>query len=243
MERPNPTVPRWFLAIFAWNVLLLAPTSAQDHPLRPPGITSPSPLRAWEWQKSIGVSLSTLPKEIVEEELNQSPALDLRSRLGLPWGFSADARLLVQVLTNHIAFGGSWSHAFGSFAFSVGDDAAWWFGFLTIEGFDNSANGWLNYPHLTIGYDFGKFRVALRAEALLVLSYRSYAGENLLASDKNGFGGFAGSFSIEQPFWKETHVTLSFKASYLRYFYQSWFTFETFNRYLFIPELSLGFIL
>jgi len=203
----------------------------------------PAPLQTWEWRRSIGLSLSTLPKEIVEEELNQSPALDLRSRLGLPFGFSADARLLVQVLTNHIAVGGSWSHAFGRFAFSLGDDAAFWFGFLTIEGFNNSANGWLNYPYATFGYDFGRFRVTLRGEMLLVLSYRAYAGENLLASDRNGFGGFAGSVIIEQPFWKKTHVTLGFKASYLKYFYQSWFTFETFNRYLFIPELSVGFIL
>jgi hypothetical protein len=229
--------------LVAGTALMPQGAPGQDISSRPPGITSPAPLHLWDWEKSIGLSLSTLPKEIVEEELNQSPALDLRSRLGLPWGFSADVRLQVQVLTNHIAIGGSWSHAFGPFAFSVGDDAAWWFGFLTIEGFDNSANGWLNYPHVTIGYDFGRFRLAMRADVLLVLSYRSYAGENILSSDKNGFGGFSGSISIEQPFWKDNHLTLGFKASYLRYFYQSWFTFETFNRYLFIPELSVGFIL
>lgn len=224
-------------------VLMAPPAPAQEPPVRPPGIVSPAPMQLWEWQNSLGLSLSTLPKEIVEEELNQSPALDVRSRLGLPWGISADARFLIQVLTNHIAIGGSWSHAFGRFAFSLGDDAAFWFGFLTIDGFDNSANGWLNYPHITVGYDFGPLRLMLRADMLLVLSYRAYAGDNLLASDKNGFGGYSGSITIEQPFWKDTHVTLGFKASYLRYFYQSWFTFETFNRYLFIPELSVGFIL
>jgi hypothetical protein len=234
---------RAITALACWCALVTPLSMAQNAPVRPPGLESPAPLGLWEWQKSIGLSLSTLPKEIVEEELNQSPALDLRSRLGLPWGFSADARLLIQVLTNHIAVGGRWSHAFGRFAFSIGDDAAFWFGFLTIEGFNNSANGWLNYPHITIGYDFGRLRLMLRADMLLVLSYRSYAGDNLLASDKNGFGGYSGSIIIEQPFWKNTHVTLGFKASYLRYFYQSWFTFETFNRYLFIPELSVGFIL
>jgi hypothetical protein len=243
-------MPRFFtssallsIVLAAWCALTTPEANGQEASDRPPGIASPAPLRLWEWRKSIGLSLSTLPKEIVEEELNQSPALDLRSRLGLPWGFSVDARILVQVLTNHIEIGGSWSHAFGRFAFSIGDDAAWWFGFLTIDGFNNTANGWLNYPHVTLGYDFGRFRLAVRADMLLVLSYRSYAGENILSSDKNGFGGFSGSISIEQPFWKETHVTLGFKASYLRYFYQSWFTYETFNRYLFIPELSVGFIL
>ena len=225
-------------------LLIAAPVCAQvDATASPPHIYYPAPLSLWEWQRSAGLTLSTLPKEIVEEELNQSPALDLNSRLGLPWGFSTDVRLMVQVLTNHIAVGSKWSHAFGRFAFSIGDDVAWWFGFLTIEGFNNSANGWLNYPNLTLGYDFGRFRISVRAELLLVLSYVSYAGDNLVASDKNGFGGFSTSVTIEQPFWKNTHVTLGFKASYLRYFYQSWFTYETFKRYLFIPELSVGFIL
>jgi hypothetical protein len=235
--------PRATLALILCCALPGPLSRAQDAPVRPSGLAFPAPLGLWEWQKSVGLSLSTLPKEIVEEELNQSPALDVRSRFGLPWGFSADTRFLIQVLTNHIAVGGSWSHAFGRFAFAIGDDAAFWFGFLTIDGFNNSANGWLNYPHISVGYDFGPLRLTIRADMLLVLSYRSYAGDNLLASDKNGFGGYSGSVVIEQPFWKNTHVTLGFKASYLRYFYQSWFTFETFNRYLFIPELSVGFIL
>lgn len=238
--RHAPRIP--LVLLLSW-LIVPSPGLAQEAPERPAGLLYPAPLRTWEWQRSVGLSLTTLPKEIVEEELNQSPALDLRSRLGLPFGFSADARLLVQVLTNHIAIGGCWSHAFGPFAFSLGDDAAFWFGFLTIEGFNNSANGWLNYPYASVGYDFGPFRLTVRGEMLLVLSYRTYAGDNLLASDKNGFGGFAGSVILEQPFWKDTHVTLGFKASYLKYFYQSWFTFETFNRYLFIPELSVGFIL
>lgn len=217
--------------------------TAQELPSRPPAIAYPSPRPLWQWDRSIGISLSTMPRAIVEEELNQSPALDLRSRLGLPWGFSAEARILAQVLTNHIEVGGSWSFSLGRFAIALGDNAAFWFGFLTIDGFDNSANGWLNYPHVSIGYDLGRFRCTLRADMLLVLSFRSYAGEYLLASDKNGFGGYSASLTIEQPFWKETHVLIGFKASYLKYFYQSWFTYETFNRSLFIPELSFGFLL
>ncbi len=216
---------------------------AQESPQHTPAVAYPGPLNLWQWERSVGISLSTLPRVIVEEELNQSPALDARSRLGLPWGFSAEVRILAQVLTNHVECGGSWSFSLGRFAFSIGDNAAFWFGFLTIDGFDNSANGWLNYPHVSIGYDLGRFRCTLRADMLLVLSFRSYAGDYLLASDKNGFGGYSASLTIEQPFWKNTHVLIGFKASYLKYFYQSWFTFETFNRYLFIPELSFGFLL
>lgn len=233
------------LGAFGAAILLRAvPTaSAQEITPNAPGVAFPAPRLPWQWERSIGLSLSTMPRVIVEEEFNQSPALDVRSRLGLPWGFSAEARILAQVLTNHIEFGGSWSFSLGRFAFSLGDNAAFWFGFLTIDGFDNSANGWLNYPHVSVGYDLGRLRCTFRADLLLVLSFRSYAGDYLLASDKNGFGGYSASLTIEQPFWKNTHVLIGFKASYLKYFYQSWFTFETFNRFLFIPELSFGFLL
>ncbi len=222
---------------------LVAQPSPQDTSSSTPRLFYPAPLSPWQWQGSVGLTVATLPKDIVEEELNQSPAIDLHSRLGFPLGLSLDGRLVVQVLTNHISIGAKWSYRFGRFALSVGDDIAWWFGFLTIEGFDNSGNGWLNYPNLSIGYDFGAFRIALKAEALLVLSYTSYAGENLISSDRNSYGGASVAFVIEQPFWKSTHVTLGLKASSLRFFYQSWFTYETFNRFLFIPQLFVGVML
>jgi len=209
----------------------------------PPRVNYPSPLSFGEWQGSVGLALTTLPNEIVEEEMNQSPAIDFISRLGMPCGFSVDGHAQVQVLTNHLSLGARWSHAFGRFAFSIGDDIAWWFGFLTIEGFNNSADGWLNYPSLSLGYDFGHFRLAVRAEAVLVMSYSSFAGDNKISTDKNSFSGVTLGFAVEQPFWKNTHVTLGFKASYLRFFYQSWFVYETFRRYLFIPEISVGFML
>jgi hypothetical protein len=226
-------------------ILFLSPLllSYAGDELSRPRVYYPRPLELWEWQKSVGLVVTTLPQEIVEEEINQSPAIDFHSRVGLPWGFSADGRIVTQVLTTQLSVGPKWSHDIGRFAFSVGYDVAWWFGFMTIEGFDNKANGWLNYPNLTVGWDFDDFYLSARAEALIVLSFLSYAGENRMNIDRNALGGLSLQFTIEQPFWKSTHVTLGFKASYLRFFYQSWFTFETFNRFFFIPELSIGFLL
>jgi len=231
------------LLLLGWHVFLPICTGQGEIPYNPPGVHYPSPLTFGEWHGSIGLSLSPLPKEIVEEEMNQSPAADFQSRLGMPWGFSIDGRALVQVLQNHFSLGARWSHFFGRFAVAIGDDIAWWFGFLTLEGFDNSADGWLNYPYVSIGYDFGTFRLSARAEMALVMAYRSYAGDNRISTDRNSFNGLSFSLVIEQPFWKNTHMALGVKMSYLRFYYQSWFAFETFKRYLFIPEISVGFIL
>lgn len=230
-------------AVLLWLVFARTCSGQENMPAIPPAVHYPVPLAFGEWRVSIGVSLSTLPNDIVEEEMNQSPAADLHSRFGLPWGFSINGSALVQVLQNHFTVGTQWSHSFGRFAFAIGDDIGWWFGFLTVEGFDNQADGWLNYPSVSIGYDFGKFRVTGRAEASLVMSYRSFAGDNKVSTDKNSFNGLSFGLVIEQPFWKNAHVALGLKMSYLRFFYQSWFVFETFRRYLFIPEISVGFIL
>jgi hypothetical protein len=231
------------LLLLGLHVFLSVCTGQDETTSRPPGVYYPSRLPYGEWRGSIGLSLSTLPQEIVEEEMNQSPAADFQSRLGMPWGFSIEGRALVQVLQNHVSLGARWSHSLGRFAFGIGDDIAWWFGFLAVEGFDDKADGWLNYPYITIGYDFGSFQLAGRAEAVLVMSYRSFAGENKISTEKNSFSGFSFSLAIEQPFWKNTHLALGLKLSYLRFYYQSWFVFETFKRYLFIPEISVGFIL
>jgi hypothetical protein len=242
LRGPMTARTRATLAILACG-LFFARGYPQESDSTTPHLYYPAPLQLWQWESSLGLTVATLPQDIVEEEINQSPALDIHSRLGFPLGFSLDGRLVTQVLTNHATLGAKWSHAFGRFAFSIGDDIAWWFGFLAVEGFDNNANGWLNYPNLSIGYDAGQFRLALKAEALLVLSFTSYAGENVISSNRNTFGGFSLAFVVEQPFWKSTHVTLGLKTSFLRFFYQSWFTYETFNRYLFIPELFMGFLL
>ena len=120
---------------------------------------------------------------------------------------------------------------------------AWWFGSLEVGGFDSKARGWENTPNVALGYALDAVLLSVKAEAILTTSYSSFNGENEVSSNQNLFSGVAFAFYIEQPAWKNTHLTLGFRAAYTKFHWMTWALFSTFDRYLFYPEFTMGFIL
>lgn len=225
-------------------LLIMSDASAQETLARRPFIFYPSTPAEKEWQVSVGLTLTTLPRDITEEVAVRAPAFDLHALYGLPSNFSLDGRVFSQVVQNHFSVGPRWAHPMGRFSFSLGYDVAWWFGFLTtIDGFDTKASGWLNYPSITLGYDLEDVYLLAKMEAILNMYYRSYVGESELSTDQNTFSGMAFTLALEQPFWKNTHLTLGMRGSYTKFHWQTWSLFSTFDRYLFYPEIIIGFIL
>ena len=229
---------RVLLGIFA-----LLCTAAPGRGQEQPHLHFPRPQGAFHWEMSAGVTLLTVPRDIAEEEINKAPALDLDAVIGLPWQFSFHGRAIVQYITNEFRFGASWSHSFGRFGIAAGDDASFWFGAMTIDGFDNSMSGWMNYPYVAVGYDADGVLISLKGEAMLMLAQRSFAGENDLGSNRNAIAGGAVTVMLEQPFWKNTHLALGARISLTQFHPQTWFAFSAFSRRLLFSELLFGVIL
>ncbi len=208
-----------------------------------PFIYYPSTLPAKTWQLALGATFTTPPKELTEEVQVRAPAIDFHALYGLPSHFYLDGRVISQLLQNHISVGGRWTRSMGDFSVGAGYDVAYWFGFLTIGGFDSKANGWINYPSVTIGYNTGDVRLLFKTEAILNLFYRSYVGENEVESDANTFSGMSFMLAMEQPFWKDTHVTFGFRVTYTKFNWIMWSLYTTFDRYLYYPEFIVGFML
>lgn len=208
-----------------------------------PFIYYPSPLAEHAWQVSVGFTLVQPPKEFTEEIRIGAPAFDGHALYGLPSHFALDGRAIAQVVQNHFSLGARWTYPLGDFAVGAGYDVAFWFGFLNVEGFDTRANGWMNYPSVTVGYNTGEVRLILKAEAILDLRHRTSAGDNEISSDTDRLAGGSYMFAIEQPFWGSTHLTLGFRATYTKFDWMTWSFFSTFDRYLFHPEIIVGFIL
>ena len=202
----------------------------------------PRAFERWHFQNVVGFNLTVLPRAIVEEEIRQFPLLSYEARIGLPWNFSATGKIGSNVITNLGSISTQWSYSFGRFACAVGDEVAFWYGFSEIDGFDLTAQGWLNFPHVTVGFAFDDFMLSVRAETQIITFQSTVAGETEVKSNKNAFSGFALGFVIEQPFWKNQHVKLGLKINYSKQMYQSWLAFSTFQDYLFYPEFSFGFI-
>jgi hypothetical protein len=209
----------------------------------PEALYFPHPLEPGQWEKSAGIILLTIPRDIAEEEINIAPSIDLQSAVGLPWQFSVTGRATVQYVTNRFQAGVRWSQELGPFGISAGYDLAFWFGFLNNSIFDNSMNGWEHYPNLSIGMRIDDVLMTLKGEAIIVTSLKSWAGSNTVAIGKNSLAGGAATFMLEQPFWKNTRVMLGLRLAWTEFYHPTWFAFSTFNRKLLFSELIFGFIL
>ncbi len=189
-----------------------------------------------------GFTIAYLPEKIVEEEINTLPMIDMNLRLGLPYGFSFYGRASSVYITNQFTAGLLWSCKLNNLAFSFGDDIAYWFGKFGYEGFDVATKGWMNYPYISAGYDFGHFYFTVKAELIILTSLKDEIGGTIVNDISNNVSGIAFSFIVEQPFWNDQHVMAGLKISDTKFFYQSWLSYETFDTYMTFPEFVFGFI-
>jgi hypothetical protein len=223
--------------------LLLLPSLVWTQQASFPSILYPAVPAETQWQTSVGLTLTTPPKELTEENWIRGPAFDLHTLYGLSPEFALDGRLISQVIQNHLSVGVRWAHPIGNFSIGAGDDVAYWFGFLNTGGFDSKAHGWYNYPSVTLGYNLGDVRLIAKGEAWIDLYHATLLGDNEVATDGKKLVGGSFTFALEQAFWKNTQLTLGFRGTWTKYHWMTWQLFTTFDRYLFYPEIIIGFIL
>lgn len=190
---------------------------------------------------SAGIAVTSIPRDIVEEEINRFPFLQADIAYGLPYGFSLNGKINTMILTNRIVTGLQWNYPLASFDVSVGTDIGYLVGFVTINGFDNSINSWLVYPYLQCGYHHDQLFLSARAEIEYITSQQTYAGDIQVTDARNRRNGIALSLIIEQPFYNKQRCALGLKLSYSDFVYQAWPAFETFKRTLTVPEVFCAF--
>ncbi len=203
----------------------------------------PKAIPAWDISHTAGISLAILPRAIVEEEIRQVPVLDYQLRLGLPYNFSINTRVSAVYIANQASIGLQWSYSYDDFSFSIGDNTAYWYGFADIDGFDIVATGWMNYPFISIGADLEEVYLTIKAEMLIITNQNTSVGETSLYNQRNKMAGYAVSFAIEQPFWKDNDFLLAVRLNYATFMYQSWLAVSTSDNKRMFPEFIIGFIL
>ena len=238
---------RKYMKILFLSVLwLLLPSSAYALHTDSTGtyILFPPEADAYTFSGSIGATTTFVPRPIAEEEIRQIPMLDGNFRYNLPLNFALTGRLGSNYITNLASIGASWNISYGRLALSVGDYSTLWYGFATMENsFDVSAIGWLNTPHVSLGFAFDEVLITVRAEVLYITARSTRVGDIEILSEKNTFAGGSIGVYTEQPFFRNTHILLGLKINNLSNAYQSWLAFSTFNDRLTYPEFSIGVIL
>lgn len=238
--------------IFVFLIVLntaLAMAQKKAKPVRTmkgqPYLFFPHPMEERKWRTGLGLVFTTSPLEITEEIRLSVPALDYHVLRNLRGGFYLDGRLNFQLVQNHLSMGVRWAHPVTErLSFSVGDDIGFWFGALSLEGFNNSGYGVLNYPNASVGYKLADdLLLTFKTEAILNLRYHSLVGTSEISSTPNTLAGVGFSFLLEQPFYKQQHFTVGFRILYSNFNWQFWSLYPTFDRKLIFPQLIFGFII
>lgn len=232
----------WLLAVlFYW---LIVPGQAQNFTSGNRSFTYPGRLKSGEIKSILGLSMSNLPEDVIEsDDLFYAPLFSYYFKIGIPANFQVESSVNSNIVTFQIALGFKWSFTIGKFSAAPGYDVAFWFGGLRHFGFNSRVRGWIHYPNLTFGYEFNTFTVSVKSELILVTFLREFQDDLEIARSRNFYSGFAITTVIEQPFWDDNFFLVGLKINYARFYYPQWPTFSRFNRFFFIPELLIGFVL
>jgi hypothetical protein len=192
----------------------------------------------------VGLALAKLPEDVIEtDDVIRAPLFSYHIRYGLPKNFLLEGSLTTNIITFHFALGAKWGYGLDRLRLSLGYDVAYWFGRLEQFGFDTRIRGWINYPNVLVGYDFGSFSITMTGELILIMSQTEENGEIEVSSDYNHFAGGAVGFFVEQPLWKDNILLIGVKANFTDFYYPQWAAFSTFERKFFIPEVFVGLVL
>ena len=191
---------------------------------------------------SVGLSLTMLPRQIVEEEIRQIPMISGGIRYGLPSNFSLTAQLSTVYITSAMTAGIVWSVPFDNYSFSLSDELSYWFGVADLNGFDTKAMGLINRPAVSAGIDVDGFKITAKTEMIVLLSQHTYFGTASVGRFKPEIAGMATTFCLEQLIANTAFISMALRANYAIPNYQLWLAFSAQDRWLFYPELQFSIL-
>ncbi len=239
----------WLVWLLSLNTLATAQRAYrpyQEPTDRQLGIYFPQAPVPGEWRKAVGLIFTSTPPEITEEIRLLVPAIDLNLQKGLSKHWYLSGRLQTQILQSNLALGPRYATRVTDKLYAgLGIDAVGWFGALTIEDvFNSQALGLQTIPHASLGYRLTRdLQLTFRTEGVMDLYYRSRAGSLEIEYNRRRLNGVAFVFALEQPFYKQRHVSLGIRALYSNFNWQFWSLYDTFEREFFYPQLFFDFIL
>ena len=195
-----------------------------------------------KFMMEIAMSQVKLPFDWLETAV-QAPLFHFHAVYGLPRGFALDGRFSTLFVSNQFLAGPHWNYQSGNASFNVGYDIAYTYGFLNQFGFASTAQSWLNYPNVSVGFKFKDVAFTLKAEAQIVTYFSTKQGENEISTERNFNNGFTLALYMEQRIHKDKVIVLGLKNSHAKYHFMAWPAFTTFNRFYNIPEFYVGLIL
>ncbi len=223
------------LPFFSLTLLAAFPDSTKTY------VFFPKPQPVNKFNLSLGVSMTVIPRAIVQEGVIPLPMLEVRTKYGLSDHFFLTGQANIVYVTNQVSLGIGWADSYKGISFAIADNFGYWFGFADFEGFDAVAMGLTNYPSLTVGAQVDDLSISLRSEVLLSISQHTSFGTSSVGRINPQLAGVAFTLGIEQPLWKDNSILFGTRIQYALPMYQTWLAFSTFHRWLIFPEFFIGY--
>jgi hypothetical protein len=202
----------------------------------------PHHYQRYKLQYGLGFYFTKLPFDWVETAL-QAPLIDLQLSFGLPYGFSLAGSLNTLVVSNQLTLGARWNFIHRNFSFNLGYDFGYSLGIMNIGGFRNTGMVLTHYPNLSVGFKTRTLAFTLKGEALIIVWGQMKTGEDLMSRTDNMFDGVSGAIYMEQRIFRKKILVIGLKENYVKYYWPAWMVFSTFDRFYYIPELHLLWVL
>ncbi|OGU24969.1 MAG: hypothetical protein A2X66_04955 [Ignavibacteria bacterium GWA2_54_16] len=230
----------------SFGILLLAtlltlPLLAEPQDSSQTFVLFPRPLPSGTFNSSLGISMTIIPRAIVQEGVLPLPMVDVRMRYGLTDHLFLSGQANLVYVTNQVSLGLGWSHSFGRLSFALEDKVGYWLGFAGFEGFDATAMGLTHYPSVTVGVAADNLYLSFRTEALFTISQHTYFGTASVGRINPKLAGFAFTLAAEQALWKDNYFMFGTRIQYALPMYQTWLAFSAFDRWLVFPEVFIGY--
>jgi hypothetical protein len=207
----------------------------------------PSIMDAGEYKHEFSLLLAKLPEEQIESTSAwvYAPLFSYHAKYGLPVGLNLKGSFSTNIITYHFRTGLQWGYDFSRVTLSINSDIAYWFGQLKNFGFNSGVNAWSGYADLSLGIAFEKFTLTFQTEINYIISIKQTVDdiETNIESENSFLAGTSFSVFIEQPVWKDNFMTLGVKFNSSKYYWPAWAVFPAWERYFFIPEVFIGFVL
>jgi hypothetical protein len=231
------------IAVLASALTGLRSARAQDADERPPrgALFYPTGPGRGELRIAVGALLDILPRRLVESETRTIPRVTANARYGLPWGFTADARMSAIVVSNEVQIGAAWAHEIAGLAFSLHEHFGVWYGVVGASGFDTRAWGVLNTPGASLGLPIGDTRLTGSFELLLLQGQHVTVGEASLDKHHVSYEGFISTLIVENMLAGGGVFYLGTSLVYSRPDYQLWLAFSDTNKKQVYPRFMVGY--
>lgn len=191
---------------------------------------------------SVGLSVTLLPQEIVEEEINYSPTLSFNVRYGLFDKWSLVGTFNRNYITNKLDWGLNWNNSlYQTIYYSVGLFASGWYTHINIDAIKSNTFGISLKPQVSFGYALDKIKFSTQFESHHHIFW-NYLEKEYLGSNKIYYSGASINLITEQRFMKNVDLAIALRFHYTKFHYQAWIAYSILDEYLFFPELYFGVV-